>query len=267
MKTDLSHIISRCFVNIPFVDFARYEDFVSRHRINPEIGLDGDILYTATRENFEARARFLEKRGLQCTLHAPFHDMLPGARDRVILAATRKKFKRCFDLIKIFKPRSVVCHLGYLDCVHGSDMDRWLATSVETWHQLLGVAAEQEVPVMFENTYERGPAVHRMLLEALNSPFAGFCLDTGHILAFAQAPLRDWLEILGGRLRQLHLHDNDGGRDEHLPLGKGVFDFAGLFSFLAAREIRPIVTLEPRSEKDLIESLIALDRFIIFDHK
>ncbi len=267
MKTDLSHIISRCFVNIPFADFARYEDFVSRYRINPEIGLDGDILYTATRKDFLARARFLQERGLHCTLHAPFHDMLPGAADRVILAATRKKLKRCFDLIKIFKPRSVVCHLGYLDCVHGYDLERWLATSLETWRQLLNVAAEQEVEVMFENTYEQGPAVHRMLLDALDSPFAGFCLDTGHILAFAGTPLHEWLEILGDRLRQLHLHDNHGGRDEHLPLGKGDFDFPGLFSSLAARAIRPIITLEPRSEEDLWESLIALDRFFIFDHK
>lgn len=267
MKADLSHIISQCFVNVPFADFARYEDFISRYRINPEIGLDGDILYTAAREDFEERSRFLQKQGLQCTLHAPFHDMLPGAKDRVILAATRKKIKRCFNLIKIFKPRSVVCHLGYLDCIHSYDLDQWLATALETWQQLLTVAAELGVPVMFENTYERAPAVHRMLLDALDSPFAGFCLDTGHILAFAEAPLHDWLETLGDRLRQLHLHDNQGGQDEHLPLGKGDFDFVSLFSSLAARKIRPIITLEPRSEEDLWESLIALDRLAIFDHK
>jgi sugar phosphate isomerase/epimerase len=267
MAQNLSHILAHCFVNIPFAEFDKYEHLVSQYSINPEIGLDGDALYTFSRHDFLDRANFLTDRGLSCTLHAPFHDMLPGARDQYVLKAVRDKLRRCFDLIEIFNPRSVVCHLGYLDYIHSYDMGQWLATSLETWQECLEVAKQHSTPIMFENTYENGPHVHKIILEALDSPYALFCLDVGHLLAFAQEPLLEWLATLEQWLGQLHLHDNHGYRDEHLPVGTGDFDFPGLFAYLKSRNLNPIITLEPRSESDLWNSLNALDRFSIFDHK
>ena len=240
---------------------------VSKHRINPEIGLCGDTLYTFSKQDFLDRAKFLEKEGLRCTFHAPFQDMMPGAFDKYILQASRDKLHRCFDLIEIFRPDSVVCHLGYLDCVHSYDLGQWLDNSLETWQELVLLAENQNTPVMFENTYEKTPLIHKTLLKALGSPSARFCLDVGHILAFAQVPWYKWLETLEQWLGQLHLHDNRGFRDEHLPIGNGHFEFKELFSYLKSRKIKPIITLEPRSENDLWDSLNALDRFSVFDHK
>ena len=267
MKPSLTHIISKCFVNIPFADFNKYRSMVSKHRINPEIGLSGDALYTFSKQNFLDIAKFLNNEGLRCTLHAPFHDMMPGAQDKYILQASRNKLRLCFDLIETFKPDSVVCHLGYLDCVHSYDLEQWLDKSLETWQELVLIAEKQDTPVMFENTYEQSPLIHKTVLEALNSPAALFCLDVGHILAFATTPWHKWLEVLGQWLGQLHLHDNLGLRDEHLPVGNGNFEFEKLFSYLKSRNMKPIITLEPRSENDLLDSLNALDRMSIFDHK
>jgi sugar phosphate isomerase/epimerase len=267
MQSHLAHILSQCFVNIPFADFKKYENMIREYRMNPEIGLVGDVLYSFSRQNFLDCTKFLEDEGLRCTLHAPFHDMMPGALDEFVLKATREKLRRCFDLIEIFRPASVVCHLGYVESVHSYDLMQWLEISKETWQDLLQIAEDQNTPVTFENTYEPGPRIHKMLFEALDSPSARFCLDTGHLLAFAKSPWQKWLTTLEKWLAQLHLHDNHGFRDDHLPVGKGDFDFAGLFSHLKAGNIAPIITLEPRSENDLLESLNALDRLGIFDHK
>ena len=209
----------------------------------------------------------MQNEGLHCTLHAPFQDMLPGAVDKHVLQAVRDKLQLCFDLIEIFRPRSIVCHLGYLDCIHSYDQKQWLATSLETWQKLLPLAEASSTHVMFENTYEKGPRIHKLILEALNSPQALFCLDVGHLMAFANVVWQEWLATLGPWLGQLHLHDNHGYRDEHLPVGSGDFDFPGFFSTLKSRNIQPIITLEPRSESGLWESLNALDRLAIFDHK
>lgn len=267
MEQNLSHILPHCFVNIPFAEFTKYEHLVLQYRINPEIGLDGDALYTFSKQDFLNRARFLADEGLSCTLHAPFHDMQPGAQDKFILQAVRDKLNRCFDLLGIFEPRSVVCHLGYLDCIHSYDPDQWLSTSLETWRPLLDLAVDADTPIMFENTYEYGPHIHKTILAALDSPLARFCLDVGHLLAFARVSWQDWMATLDQWLGQLHLHDNHGFRDEHLAVGQGDFDFQGLFSHLKSRNIRPLITLEPRSENDLWVSLNALDRLSIFDHK
>ena len=267
MKPRLAHIISQCFVNIPFAEFNKYESMVSKHRINPEIGLVGEAVYTFSRQDFIDRAKFLKNEGLNCTLHAPFHDMMPGAQDQHVLKATRDKLRRCFELIEIFKPSSIVCHLGYLDWVHSYDLEQWLDNSLDTWRELVILAESQKTPIMFENTYEPDPSIHKMLLDALDSPSALFCLDVGHLLAFAQIPCHDWLTTLKQWLGQLHLHDNHGSRDDHLPVGKGNFDFIALFSYLKINKIKPIITLEPRSESDLWDSLNALDRMGLFDHK
>ena len=99
------HITSRCFINFPFRRLQQEMDLVLAHRIQPEIGMEGDTLYTATEAEYLEVAQALAQAGLGCTLHAPFFDLAPGALDAKILAVTREKLKRAFDLIDIFKPR------------------------------------------------------------------------------------------------------------------------------------------------------------------
>lgn len=52
----------------------------------------------------------------------------------------------------------------------------------------------------------------------------GFCLDTGHLLLASQ-DIRGFLPRLGGRLKALHIHDNDGKIDQHHAPFTGVQDW------------------------------------------
>jgi len=261
------HITSRCFISIPFARLRQDLHFVLAHRIQPEIALEGDALYTCAPEEFREIAAALRGAGLRCTLHAPFVDLAPGAMDRYILAASREKLRRAFALIDIFRPLSVVCHLNFEEKRQGYQEEEWFAVALATWQEMLTMAARHRVVLALENTYEGEPSRHARMLAALDSPFARFCLDVGHVMAFAKSTWQEWLPALAPWLGQLHLHDNDGSRDEHLPPGRGIFDFPGLFSYLREKNLSPIVTLEPHSEKDLWESLAALDRMELFPKK
>jgi sugar phosphate isomerase/epimerase len=75
-------------------------------------------------------------------------------------------------------------------------------------------------------------------------------------------PLEDWVGVLGPRLLEIHLHDNHGDADEHLPLGQGSIDFPGLFSFLEEKKVRPIYTIEPHEIALLQPSLEALQKYL-----
>ncbi len=258
------HITSRCFINFPFRRLQQELDFVLAHRIQPEIGLEGDTLYTATAAEYRKIAEALTKTELGCTLHAPFFDLAPGGLDEHVLAATRNKLNKAFDLIEIFRPAAVVCHLNYEENKHGYKQAAWFDTALATWRKLLAQATAQQVPLMLENTYETGPEQHMKMLAALNSPFARFCLDVGHVAAFAKNTWQDWLPTLTPWLGHIHLHDNHGDRDAHLAPGRGSFDFSGLFSYLKTQRLQPLVTLEPHTEDDLRESLAALDRMQFF---
>lgn len=254
------HITSRCFINFPFHRLQLELDRVLSLRFQPEIGLEGDALYTATAAEFREVAEALAKAGLRCTLHAPFFDLAPGGLDEHALAATRTKLSKTFDLIEIFKPAAVVCHLNYEPNKHAHKEAAWFEASLATWRELLAKAVAHRVPLMLENTYESGPAQHLKMLTALDSPFARFCLDVGHVSSFAKNSWQDWLPALSPWLGQLHLHDNHGDRDAHLAPGRGSFDFSGLFSYLREQHLNPLITLEPHTEDDLWASLAALDR-------
>lgn len=255
------HLASRCFINVPFDRLKdEFLDFMLAHRLQPEIGLEGDFFYDQAREDYAEIARILQEADLSCTLHAPFYDLAPGAFDREVRRVSREKLHRAFELIALFRPRSVVCHLNYEANKHANRRDEWLAHSLATWRELLPMAEAGQAPIMLENTYELSPEQHRRLFAALPSPFLRFCLDTGHTLAFAKNSWRDWLPALAPWLGQLHLHDNTGDSDEHQPIGTGIFDFAGLFGYLKKHRLDPILTLEVRDEEGLWQSFAAMER-------
>jgi len=249
---NLKQIKSRCFINAPWYDLKnKYLDLFLEHQIQPEIGLEGACLYDEPIEEFERIGSLLQKRKLNCTLHAPFFDLAAGALDPHILHFTRQKLRAAFRLIPVLHPRSIVCHLQYEENKHGYVYERWFNNIIETWQDLIDIAKANNIPVMFENTYETSPKVHKQLLTELGSSSARFCLDVGHLLAFSKTRWQDWLPELLPWLGQLHLHDNDGSHDAHLAPGLGSFDFLELFTFLKKNDCHPIITFEPHSEDDL----------------
>ncbi|MBI5559321.1 MAG: sugar phosphate isomerase/epimerase [Deltaproteobacteria bacterium] len=256
----LAHIKSRCFVNAPFRYLQANLDRFLAEGLQPEIGLEGDVLYTAAAREFADVARQLGQHDLSCTLHAPFFELSPGSLDQHIRQASRDKIRRAFGLIAVFRPKSIVCHLGFEANKHGYKEKEWFKYTLEAWREFLDIAVKENTPIMLENTYEQGPAQHKKILQSLASPQARFCLDVGHVLAFAGNSWQDWLPELDPWLGQLHLHDNHGDHDAHLAVGSGRFDFAGLFAHLRQKNLAPLVTLEPHHEDGVRESLEALDR-------
>lgn len=255
----------QCFINAPFHQLeGDLLPFFLRHRFQPEIGLEGESLYNKSASDFRKIALSLHQEGLSCTLHAPFFDLAPGALDPKIRAVTREKLKLAFELIDIFKPQAIICHLNFENNKHGYKVDEWFAHAEETFRQLLSIAAANHTLMALENTYETEPSQHLRLMKALNSPYARICLDVGHLLAFAKCPWQDWVPALPW-VGHLHLHDNQGGADSHQAIGRGSFDFPGFFNALAQYNVQTRLTLEPHSEDDLWASLDGLARLGVVD--
>ncbi|MEW6263770.1 MAG: sugar phosphate isomerase/epimerase family protein [Thermodesulfobacteriota bacterium] len=227
-------------------------------RVHPEVGLDGKALDTLSRAEMETLARKLDQAGLKPTVHGPFMDLAPGAADRLILEATRRRMDQSLETAALFHPLHVVYHANYDETRYGDSPDRWLETSLETWRPLSRRARELGFGLVLENVYENGPEELARLLEALAPEGVGFCLDVGHATVFGRASIMAWLEALRVRLAALHLHDNHGRYDEHLAIGRGRIDFQALFAWLNSQNLQPLVTMEPHYEEQLRPSLIAL---------
>ena len=78
--------------------------------------------------------------------------------------------------------------------------------------------------------------------KALTGPFTRFCYDSGHHFGWGKG--EPYLERYGSRLAALHLHDNDGTRDQHLLPFDGAVDWPALMARLAATGYDGALTLE-----------------------
>jgi sugar phosphate isomerase/epimerase len=238
----------------------KYLPGVLANRINPEIGVSGDVIDTQSRDGFSEIASLLRNEGLTISLHAPFYDLAPGGMDKKILRATRERLQQLFDLVPVFEPISVVCHTGYDRKRYHEVENAWLETSLETWTPIVEHLKGTGTTLMIENVYEKTPRMLIRLFEGLNAEQVGFCFDPGHMHAFSQTEMQGWINELGPRIRELHLHDNDGTEDHHLAIGEGDIDFESLFEYIDENRMRPIITIEAHKEEWLWQSIEALSR-------
>lgn len=259
MKKTLSKWVH---VNIPFTMLR--DDYLNAFlaaRLNPEIGLDGVALDAHTLADFQFVAERVREQGLGVTIHGPFVDLSAGSPDPKVKAVTRHRLEQILRLIPVFQPKRVVCHGGYDRKRHHYFQEFWVEESLKTWSWLGSRVRDEGSVLVLENVYEEEPREIGILLEGLGHVDVGLCLDVGHQAVFSQTPLEMWLQSLSPYLRQLHLHDNHGNQDEHLPLGQGRVNFERLFRRLDEMGIGPVTsTLEPHREEDVGPSIEYLEK-------
>ena len=213
-------LLKKVQVNVPFKELQnRYLPLFLEHGANPEIGIDAEVLDKASIFDLRRIAETLKKNELTITLHAPFMDLVPGGIDRKLLCASRERLSRFFEIIPVFQPATIVCHTGYNPVNYQELWEQWLKNSIETWRPLVRSAERLGVKLLLENVYEKEPDVHRALFNAIESDYFGFCFDVGHHNVFGESTLEVWLDSLGDKLMEIHLHDNNGEVDSHSAIG------------------------------------------------
>jgi sugar phosphate isomerase/epimerase len=238
----------------------KYLRLVLEKRINPEIGINAEVIDTYSKRDFSEIASLLHQEGLKISLHGPFYDLAPGGIDKKILKATRERLQQMFDLVPVFEPLSIVCHTGYDKKRYHEVEDEWLETALETWTFVVGHLQGTGTTLMIENVFEKTPRILLRLFGGLNMEKVGFCFDTGHMYAFSTTDMEGWLKAMGPLIKELHLHDNDGTRDDHLAIGAGNIHFESLFQYIGENPLRPIITVEAHKEQWIWQSLEALSR-------
>lgn len=250
-------------INVPYAMLLQRIDFVLKHRFRPEIYVSGEDLDGCDEAEAGRLAETLHREGLECTLHGPFMDLSPGGVDRKVKEVTFGRLSRTIDLAALFKPRAIVFHPGYEKWKFDGNVDLWLENSLSTWVPLVKKSRAFNLTVAIENVFEESPDSLRRLLQAIASPHFRFCFDTGHHHVFSKSPLPVWMEALGEYLVEVHLHDNFGEMDDHLPMGEGSFNFRELFGLFSQNQLHPICTLEPHEEAHLWRSLDAAEKYKI----
>lgn len=256
-KTDrLKEVIEQVYITMPFkkIDAGKL-DLISTHKFNLEIGIDHYALDKFGTDDFKKIAGYLNAFGISMTVHAPFHELFLGASDRLVREAALNRMNSAFMVIPYFHPKTVVMHLNYETRRFGFIYKEWISHVSSNIVYYAQKCREIGAILMLENVYEESPEVMATVFESLKEHNVYHCFDVGHLNAFSQSNMADWLTATGKYIRQFHLHDNNGKGDQHAPIGSGKIRFDLVRDFISGMHDRPFITLEPHKEPDIWDTL------------
>ena len=169
---------------------------------------------------------------LKYSIHAPISDVnIASMSERMREAATLELMSTMECAIQM-GIETITVHPGYRPFVVKGMEDKAVLRAAKSLRTLDRVSREFGLRVAVENM----PEFFMMLgktasdMEALiDGSDLGICFDIGHAYTARQM---DELLALKDRFINVHIHDNNGGHDEHLTIGEGVIDFQSVLSKL-----------------------------------
>jgi sugar phosphate isomerase/epimerase len=246
--------------------FLPGSSFVDRCREIQEAGFDGASFAVGVAEDVPdlhpfwqaALARVgddLAELGLDRSLHVVTDQYQKAATVSAGAAMFRGQVEACVTALSRpgLPPLTVTFHVP-LDGPQGYGDQPWLSAEyvAEAARLIASLQDAYGVRAGIENVFYpvigTPEALGRVLAQYPDS--VGLLLDTGHAhmsLRYGWCPhgsLAELVRALPSPVVEVHLHDNDGERDQHLPPGEGTADLHGLFEGLFETGFDGPVTVE-----------------------
>jgi len=231
-------------------------DFVSKNNINCEIFFDAKALDSYTEEEIGIINSTFKKNSLSKILHGPFMDLNIGSLDPGVREVVYNRYCTTLELCKKLGSKMVVFHSSFFPIYYDYYLKKWLKYAKENWDRLLDMARDYEITVLIENSIDSSPKAILALYNEVSNDNFKLCLDFGHYYIYGQKNGLEYIkEYPKDAIREVHLSDNDSNEDQHLALGKGSLPILSFFKVLDELGINPAITVEPHSQKGIIESL------------
>jgi len=167
------------------------------------------------------------------SFHAPFADRIDiSSLDAAQRGESVREVFRAADAARILGARYLVLHPGPEKAgkVPSEEWQLRMRSAATSLNEVARHCRDLGITLLLENMLPHLMFGHTSdmlyLLGAIRETNVGTCLDTGH--AFLSGDLRTVVHKLSGHLRMLHVNDNLGDRDDHLPPGDGAIDWTSL---------------------------------------
>ncbi|HOX09379.1 MAG TPA: sugar phosphate isomerase/epimerase family protein [Candidatus Omnitrophota bacterium] len=233
--------------------------WVADKGINCEIYADGSALDSYSAEEISRINNVFRESGLKKIVHGPFLDLNPGSWDEGIRDLTLKRFSQAFKFCRDIKAGHIVLHSGFDPIFYKDSSHVFLNFCLPIWEKAAAMAADGGITIAVENSIDNDPSVVVSIVREIGRPNFEACFDPGHYYAFAKMSPFDALKWYPDKsIGEIHLSDNKGDFDSHLPLGEGDLDFRGLIREVLKKGREPIITSEPHSKEDIERNLAYL---------
>ena len=174
------------------------------------------------------------------TLHAPFNELFPCAIDKKARTLAAGRYRQAIGLAKRYGAEKVVIHGGYNPWIYYPNW--YVEQSIVFWNDFL--REDPGVELVLENVLETDPQWLPEIVKGVNDPGLKLCLDVGHVNAYSDISVMDWLEIWAPYIGHFHIHNNHGSRDEHAALDQGSIPMKALLNRIGVLCPQATVTLE-----------------------
>lgn len=151
--------------------------------------------------------------------HLPFSGLCLGAADKNIGELSLQILQSSLRVLGSVGIKCGVFHPAFSPLTPKGKREQVYELTKKRLACLLSFAEKQNFTLLAENTWEEDPIFFDRLQN--DFPALAFCFDYGHAHCFSQVAPQLWLSTLQERIKHVHLSDNCGTEDDHLPLGQG----------------------------------------------
>ncbi len=197
---------------------------------------------------------------LEYSAHSPMSDINIGSLNPRMRGASVRELLEGMGAAARMGMDVYTVHPGFMTPIGFVAKDKVKEAARSSLRRLESMSRELGVTVALENmprspfSMATDPA---SLIELMDGMDIGICFDVG--LANTMGLIDEFLE-LKDRFVNIHVHDNMGAIDEHLPVGRGTVDFLGLLGRLSGYSGRYVI--ESRGMDDAVDSQKELRRLL-----
>jgi sugar phosphate isomerase/epimerase len=162
--------------------------------------------------------------GLKFSMHAPYSDTNLSADDDLIREWVLKRIRASIRFSSELEASCLVIHPGWATAIERFTRGRSWELNIRSLHWLQRYAGDYGVELLMENVPNPTPYLlvsvdDFLLFDEEMRPRMNYVLDVAH--AHLQDEVFLFIENFSSKIKHVHVSDNLGDADQHLPLGEG----------------------------------------------
>lgn len=170
---------------------------------------------------------------IEFSIHAPFNDLNIASLNPFIRNTALNYLKDTIKYIDMLGIDLLTLHPGHQSPTGIYYPKKVKEINLRSIRMLAEFAKDYSITLALENmpikSWTLGNTAEE-ILEMIDGSKIGICFDIGH--AFIQNQINNFLDNID-RIFNIHIHDNNGRRDEHLVLGDGEIDITYIINRLS----------------------------------
>ncbi|MCX8170358.1 MAG: sugar phosphate isomerase/epimerase [Candidatus Bathyarchaeota archaeon] len=206
------------------------------------------------------------ERDISLSVHAPFADINIASTSPTIRYAIMKRLKKSIKLSAQLDPECWVFHPGIRSAISSSLRNLDWEINLKSTRELLREAERHGLKIAIENVPEPFPFLLKRVEEfesfykalGIDGLNLGITFDVGH--ANINGQINEFIERIGNKVVNIHVHDNYGGSDSHLGIGFGNINWVEVINVIKKINYKGALVIE--SMNNVEESIRALRRLI-----